>query len=214
MITIRDLIAYRRMTERLVERLTTVNFPTEFGNFQCHLYKSQVDDHHHLAITKGDVRGKKDVLVRVHSSCLTGDVFGSCRCDCGEQLHTALRMIEDEGLGVVLYMRQEGRGIGLANKLLAYHLQENGFDTVQANEELGFKADLRDYGVGAQILVDLGLTSIRLMTNNPKKVIGLKGYGLEITDRVPLEIEPCQYNAFYLETKRDKMGHLLAMRKN
>lgn len=214
MITIRDLIAYRRMNERLVERITTVNFPTEFGNFQCHLYKSQVDDHHHLAITKGDVRGKQDVLVRVHSSCLTGDVFGSCRCDCGEQLHTALKMIEKEGLGVVLYMRQEGRGIGLANKLLAYHLQENGFDTVQANEELGFKPDLRDYGVGAQILVDLGLTSIRLMTNNPKKVIGLKGYGLEIVDRVPLEIEPCEYNAFYLETKREKMGHLLAMRKN
>ena len=214
MVTIRDLIAHLHHTEKLVEKVTTVDFPTKFGEFKLHLYKSQVDDHHHLAIVKGDVDGKKDVLVRVHSSCLTGDVLGSCRCDCGQQLQTALRQIEEEGLGVVLYMRQEGRGIGLANKLLAYKLQDHGFDTVQANEQLGFKPDLRDYGVGAQILVDLGLTSIKLMTNNPKKVIGLKGYGLEIVDRVPLEIEPTPYNHFYLETKRDKMGHLLELRKS
>lgn len=212
-ITVRDLIAYRRRTENLVKKITTVDLPTAYGNFKLHLYRSDIDDHHHLALTKGDVAGKKNVLVRVHSSCLTGDVFGSCRCDCGTQLHKAMEMVEKEGLGVVLYMRQEGRGIGLANKILAYKLQEQGRDTVEANEELGFDADLRDYGVGAQILVDLGLTSIRLLTNNPKKVIGLKGYGLEIVERVPIQITPSRYNLAYLETKRDKMGHILNFNK-
>jgi 3,4-dihydroxy 2-butanone 4-phosphate synthase/GTP cyclohydrolase II len=208
-ITVRDLIAHRHRTENLVKRITSVDFPTEHGDFRLHLYRSQIDDHHHVALTKGDVAGKSHVLVRVHSSCLTGDVFGSSRCDCGPQLQTAMNMVEHEGLGVVLYMRQEGRGIGLANKILAYKLQESGRDTVEANEELGFSADLRDYGIGAQILADLGLTSIRLLTNNPKKVIGLQGYGLEIVERIPLEIDPTKYNHRYLETKRDKLGHLL-----
>jgi 3,4-dihydroxy 2-butanone 4-phosphate synthase/GTP cyclohydrolase II len=211
-ITVHDLIAYRRQHEKLVKRVTTVDFPTTYGDFKLHLYRSDIDDHHHLALTKGDVAGKQNVLVRVHSSCLTGDVFGSMRCDCGDQLHRAMERVEQEGLGVILYMRQEGRGIGLANKLLAYELQEHGRDTVEANNELGFKADLRDYGIGAQILVDLGLTSIRVLTNNPKKVVGLKGYGLEITERVPLEVEPCKYNQGYLETKRDKLGHLLNLK--
>ena len=166
--------------------------------------------HHHLAVVKGDVAGKKDVLVRVHSQCLTGDVFGSARCDCGEQLASALQMIEKEKLGVLLYMRQEGRGIGLANKIRAYKLQDQGMDTVEANNDLGFKADLRDYGVGAQVLVDLGLSSIRLMTNNPKKVVGLGGYGLEISGRVPVQCKPTKHNLKYLETKRDKLGHLLS----
>lgn len=208
-ITIRDLIAYRHKTEKLVTHMTTVTFPTEFGTFNLHLYKSEIDDHHHLALVKGDVAGKENVLVRVHSSCLTGDVFHSHRCDCGAQLHKAMQLVDQEGAGVVLYMRQEGRGIGLANKILAYKLQDMGRDTVEANEELGFSADLRDYGIGAQILSDLGLTSIRLLTNNPKKVIGLQGYGLEITQRIPLQIDPTSHSARYLETKRDKLGHLL-----
>jgi len=208
-ITVEELIKYRRATEKLVKRVTTVNFPTKHGNFRLHLYESSIDDHHHLAIEKGEVSGKKDVMVRVHSSCLTGDVLGSCRCDCGDQLAKAMEMIEEEGLGVVLYMRQEGRGIGLANKIMAYKLQDNGRDTVEANAELGFPADLRDYGIGAQILSDLGLTSIRLITNNPKKLVGLQGYGLEVTGRVSILIKPNQHNARYLETKRDKLGHLI-----
>ncbi len=208
-ITIRDLIAYRVQNEKLVNRVTSVQLPTAHGDFLLHLYKSDTDDHHHLALTKGDVAGKKNVLVRVHSMCLTGDVFGSSRCDCGNQLHQAMEMVEKEGTGVILYMRQEGRGIGLANKILAYELQDNGRDTVEANEELGFDADLRDYGIGAQILADLGLSSIRLLTNNPKKIVGLKGYGLEVADRVPIQIAPNNFNQNYLETKRDKLGHLL-----
>ena len=210
-ITVRDLIAYRHLNERLVEKLAEVDFPTEFGHFQLHLYRSEVDDHHHLALVKGDPAGKENVLVRVHSSCLTGDVFGSCRCDCGRQLQEAMRQVEREGMGVIVYMRQEGRGIGLANKILAYKLQDHGRDTVEANKELGFPADLRDYGIGAQILVDLGLTSIRLLTNNPKKIVGLNGYGLEVTDRVPLEVPTSTYNHRYLETKRDKLGHILKL---
>ncbi len=211
-ITVKDLIAYRYKTERFVEKVTDVDMPTDDGKFQLHLYKSEIDDHHHLALVKGDVVGKRNVLVRVHSMCLTGDVFGSCRCDCGKQLQKSMQMIEEAGEGVVLYMRQEGRGIGLANKLLAYKLQEQGRDTVEANEELGFEADLRDYGIGAQILADLGLSSIRLITNNPKKIIGLKGYGLEVTERVPLEITPNESNYAYLETKRDKLGHMLNLK--
>ncbi len=211
LITTRDLIAYRQHSETMVEKVTTVDFPSKYGTFKLHLYHSNIDERNHLAIVKGDVRGKDNVAVRVHSSCLTGDVLGSCRCDCGQQLGAALERIEEEGLGVVLYMRQEGRGIGLANKILAYKLQDNGRDTVEANEDLGFKPDLRDYGVGAQMLVDLGLSKIRLMTNNPKKVVGLEGYGLEIVDRISLEVDACEHNHFYLETKRDKMGHILKL---
>jgi len=211
LITIKDLIHFRRQTEKLVEGVVDVELPTRHGDFRLHLYRSEIDAYHHLAIVKGDVKGAKNVLVRVHSQCLTGDVFGSSRCDCGDQLSTALDMIEKEGRGVVLYMRQEGRGIGLANKIKAYKLQENGRDTCEANNDLGFKDDLRDYGIGAQILVDLGLSSIKLMTNNPKKVIGLKGYGLEIVDRIPLKIKPTKHNLKYLETKRDKLGHLLGV---
>jgi len=209
LITIHDLIEYRRRTEMLVNRVTTVKMPTAYGDFQLHLYRSDIDDHHHLALTKGDLASVDAPLVRVHSSCLTGDVLGSLRCDCGNQLHAAMRQIDKAGVGCVLYMRQEGRGIGLANKILAYKLQEAGRDTVEANEELGFEADLRDYGVGAQILVDLGMSKIRLLTNNPRKVIGLKGYGLEIVERVPLQVEVSEYNHGYLETKRDKLGHIL-----
>lgn len=210
-ITIQDLIAYRQKQEKLIEQVNSVNLPTRYGNFQLYLYRSAIEEKHHLALVKGKVQGEKDVLVRVHSSCLTGDVFGSVRCDCGEQLHQAMELIEKEGRGVILYMGQEGRGIGLVNKLKAYALQEHGRDTVQANEDLGFAADLRDYGVGAQILSDLGLTSIRLLTNNPKKVIGLKGYGLNVTERVPLQTKPTSYNESYLQTKRDKLGHILKL---
>jgi|YelNatPaOPRAMG01_1025707.scaffolds.fasta_scaffold00008_113 3,4-dihydroxy 2-butanone 4-phosphate synthase/GTP cyclohydrolase II len=208
-ITVRDLIEYRRRTEKLVRRVVTTNLPTAYGHFVLHLYESAVDEHHHIALVKGDVTTPEPVLTRVHSQCLTGDVFGSLRCDCGEQLHKAMRMIEKEGRGVLLYMRQEGRGIGLVNKLLAYRLQDKGKDTVEANEELGFAADLRDYGIGAQILYDLGVRKIRLMTNNPRKIVGLQGYGLEVVERVPIEVPPNEINLRYLETKRDKLGHLI-----
>jgi 3,4-dihydroxy 2-butanone 4-phosphate synthase/GTP cyclohydrolase II len=209
MITVADLIKYRRRTEKLVRRAATVALPTRYGDFTAVGYESELDGSHHVAIIKGDVAGKRNVLVRVHSECLTGDVFGSLRCDCGEQLVEALRRIEAEGLGVVLYMRQEGRGIGLINKLRAYALQEQGRDTVEANLELGFDADLRDYGIGAQVLADLGLSTIRIMTNNPKKIVALDGYGLTVTGREPIEVEPRDHNRDYLRAKREKMGHLL-----
>jgi 3,4-dihydroxy 2-butanone 4-phosphate synthase/GTP cyclohydrolase II len=213
MISIQNLIEYRRMREKLVRRREVIDMPTQYGNFKLYLYQNVLDEsEHHIAIVKGEVLDNKPTLVRVHSECLTGDVFGSQRCDCGDQLAAALQQIEREGNGVVLYMRQEGRGIGLVNKIFAYALQEKGKDTVEANKELGFKADLRDYGIGAQILKDLGLKKIRLMTNNPKKVVGLGGYDLEIIDRVPIEINPNEHNKDYLKTKRDKLGHLILNR--
>jgi len=208
-ITIADLIEFRRHHERLIEFDTSIDFPSIYGHFKIYMYRSIIDDRHHFALVKGEIDPKKPMLVRVHSECLTGDVLGSLKCDCGNQLHQSLRQIEKEGKGVLLYMRQEGRGIGLTNKIYAYALQEIGLDTVEANEELGFKPDLRDYGVGAQILYDIGVRKMRLLTNNPRKIVGLQGYGLEIIDRVKIETEPNTYNRDYLITKRDKMGHLI-----
>src|SRR5277367_307361 len=207
--TIEELIYYRRTREKLVERIEVVKLPTAYGDFDLHLYRSHTDGQHHVALVKGEVAGKKNVLVRVHSECLTGDVFGSCRCDCGPQLRQAMRQIAAAGRGVIVYMRQEGRGIGLAPKILAYKLQEQGYDTVEANQKLGYGMDLREYGLGAQILADLGLKTIRLLTNNPKKVVGLEGYGLKITEQVPIRIKSNPHNERYLKTKREKLGHLL-----
>lgn len=208
-ITIADLIKYRRRTEKLIRRIAETNLPTRYGHFRAIAYEDILEKQGHLALVKGTVDDGQPVLVRVHSECLTGDVFGSYRCDCGEQLERALAMIEAEGRGVLLYMRQEGRGIGLLNKIKAYKLQEEGKDTVEANEALGFPADLRDYGIGAQILVDLGIKELRLLTNNPRKIAGLEGYGLRVVERVPLEIKPNGVNQRYLRTKKDKLGHLL-----
>jgi 3,4-dihydroxy 2-butanone 4-phosphate synthase/GTP cyclohydrolase II len=209
MITVADLVAYRRLTEKLVERVVSTRLPTKFGEFVAVGYRSLVDNKHHVALVKGEVEGESDVLVRVHSECLTGDVFHSLRCDCGEQLESALSMIEGEGRGVLLYLSQEGRGIGLLNKLRAYKLQEEGLDTVDANLRLGLPADLRDYGIGAQILSDLGLTSIRILTNNPKKISGMAGYGLSVADQIPIQHVANPHNEAYLRTKRDRLGHTL-----
>ncbi|MGI8505906.1 MAG: bifunctional 3,4-dihydroxy-2-butanone-4-phosphate synthase/GTP cyclohydrolase II [Solirubrobacteraceae bacterium] len=209
MITVADLVAYRRRHEKLVERVVATKLPTGFGDFVAVGYRSLVDNKHHVALVKGDVDGADDVLVRVHSECLTGDVFHSLRCDCGEQLESALAMIEREGRGVLLYLSQDGRGIGLLNKLRAYKLQEEGLDTVDANLRLGLPADLRDYGIGAQILVDLGLTSIRILTNNPKKISGLAGYGLSVTDQLPIQHASNPHNEAYLRAKRERLGHTL-----
>ncbi len=207
--SIADLIEYRRVSERLVERIETIKMPTDYGDFDLHLYRSKLDGAHHLALSKGVISGKDSVLVRVHSECLTGDVFGSRRCDCGPQLHAAMQRIEQEGRGVILYMRQEGRGIGLPAKIQAYKLQEQGLDTVEANLKLGFPMDLRDYGVGAQMLCDLGLKTIRLLTNNPKKIVGLQGYGLKVVEQLPIRVKANKHNARYLATKRKRMGHML-----
>ena len=208
-ITVAQLVSYRLARERLVRRVAEAELPTEYGDFRILGYTSLVDGRDHVALVKGDLAGKDNVLVRMHSECLTGDVFGSRRCDCGEQLHAAMRQIERDGAGAVVYLKQEGRGIGLANKLRAYDLQDEGRDTVEANEALGFKPDLREYGIGAQILLDLGLTSIRLLTNNPRKIVGLEGYGLTVTGREPLQVEEGEFNRAYLAAKRSKLGHIL-----
>jgi 3,4-dihydroxy 2-butanone 4-phosphate synthase/GTP cyclohydrolase II len=208
-LTIKDLIRYRIRNERLIHRVADAGIPSAYGDFRAILYENDLDHYQHIAFVKGEIGRDVPTLVRVHSECLTGDVFGSLRCDCGDQLHRAMEMIEEEGFGVVVYMRQEGRGIGLANKLKAYGLQDGGKDTVEANIALGFKPDLRDYGVGAQILVDLGVGEIRLLTNNPRKIVGLEGYGLRVVDRVPIEIRPHETNVRYLRTKKAKLGHLL-----
>ena len=207
--TVCALIEYRRKQTKLIKKIETANLPTEYGTFKLIVYESTVDKLHHLALVLGEVKGRESVLVRVHSQCLTGDVFGSQRCDCGKQLFKAMEMIQKEGKGVLLYMRQEGRGIGLANKIRAYALQEQGLDTVEANHALGFSADLRDYGIGAQILADLGLKNIRILTNNPKKIVGLEGYGLKVGECLPLEIKPDSLNIDYLRTKKKKLGHIL-----
>jgi 3,4-dihydroxy 2-butanone 4-phosphate synthase/GTP cyclohydrolase II len=209
MVTVADLVAYRRRHDKLIERVVATTLPTAFGEFVAVGYRSLIDNKHHVALVKGEVSGKEDVLVRVHSECLTGDVFHSLRCDCGEQLESALAMIEQEGTGVLLYLSQEGRGIGLLNKLRAYKLQEEGLDTVDANLRLGLPADLRDYGIGAQILVDLGLSSIRILTNNPKKISGMSGYGLSVTDQIPIQHMSNPHNEAYLRAKRDRLGHIL-----
>jgi 3,4-dihydroxy 2-butanone 4-phosphate synthase/GTP cyclohydrolase II len=213
MITVRDLIQYRMQREKLVERVVSTELPSRYGSFVAHLYRSVTDNKDHVALVKGEISPETPTLVRVHSECLTGDVFGSLRCDCHDQLVAAMQKVEKEGFGVVLYMRQEGRGIGLVNKLKAYKLQDEGLDTVEANEKLGFRPDLRDYGIGAQILRDLGVGKMRLMTNNPKKIVGLHGYGLEIVERVALEVDPNENNMKYLATKRDKLGHLILVKK-
>jgi len=209
LITVADLIDYRRRTEKLVERMAAASLPTAYGDFQAVGYVSKTDGKHHLALVYGDVDGEQDVLVRVHSECVTGDVFHSLRCDCGEQLDQALRHIVNQGRGVLLYLAQEGRGIGLLNKLRAYELQEQGRDTVEANSELGFAPDLREYGIGSQILVDLGLSTIRILTNNPRKIQGLEGFGLTVTEQVAIETTPTEHNLAYLRAKRDKLGHRL-----
>ena len=208
-ISVTEIIAYRRRKEKLVERLTSLDFPTKFGQFELVVYQDTIHHDTHLALVRGVLTEDKPVLVRVHSQCLTGDIFGSLRCDCGSQMERALERINEEGQGVLVYLRQEGRGIGLKNKLLAYGLQDEGLDTVEANQSLGFKPDLREYGIGAQILRDLGVRKLRLLTNNPRKLVGLDGYGLEITDREPIEIPANVNNRAYLETKRDKLGHLI-----
>ncbi len=207
--SIEELIKFRRAREKLVERVEVVKMPTEYGDFDLYLYRSKVDGQNHLALVKGEVAGRKNVMVRVHSECLTGDVFGSRRCDCGPQLQQAMRQVAEDGTGVIVYMRQEGRGIGLAPKIRAYKLQEQGYDTVEANKKLGYPMDLREYGLGAQILCDLGLKTIRLLTNNPRKIVGLEGYGLEVVEQVPIRIKPNPHNAKYLRVKREKLGHLI-----
>lgn len=208
-VTVKDLIGHRMLRESLIKRVAEVQMPTQYGNFKLISYENEIDQGVHLALVKGEVSPDKPALVRVHSGCLTGDVFGSMRCDCGDQLHQAMRMIEGAGSGVVLYLNQEGRGIGLVNKLKAYQLQDVGFDTVEANQKLGFKPDLRDYGIGAQILVDLGLKKIRLITNNPRKIVGIEGYGLDVVERVSIEAQPRDQNVRYLRVKKQKLGHLL-----
>ncbi len=209
--TIANIISHRLRSECLVKKAASANLPTKYGDFQVIVYENDIDPQHHVAFVRGDINQDKEVLVRMHSECLTSDVFGSLRCDCGPQIHEAMKMIDKEGSGIVLYMRQEGRGIGLVNKIKAYALQDNGYDTVQANEKLGFKPDLRDYGIGAQILLDLGVRKMKLLTNNPQKVRGLEGFGLEIAQRVQIEIPPNDANSNYLKVKKDKLGHLLSM---
>ena len=212
-ITVKDLIEYRIASEKLVHRVVETDLPTKYGDFRIHLYRSETDSKEHIALVKGEIKHDVPTLVRVHSECLTGDIFGSLRCDCNEQLVSALKMVDKAGSGVVLYMRQEGRGIGLLNKLKAYKLQDEGLDTVEANEKLGFRPDLRDYGIGAQILRDLGVGKMKLLTNNPKKVVGWNAYGLDIVERVSLEMDPNEINERYLKTKRDKLGHLILVER-